>query len=66
MFSFPFGVEKGFGGYRIRLDHNYLDLLKAYIHLGVEFSILDRLVFCTPNIEKTSREKSSFEFPPNF
>ena len=46
--------------------NNYLSLFKSYIHLGVGFGNLDRLDFCTPNIEKTSRERSSFEFPPNF
>ena len=45
---------------------NYLKIYKAYVHLGVTFDNLDNLDFCTPNIEKTSREKSSFEFPPFF
>ena len=45
---------------------NYLKIHKAYVHLGVTFDNLDNLDFCTPNIEKTSREKSTFEFPPFF
>lgn len=45
---------------------NYLKLHKAYVHPGVTFDKLDNLDFCTPNIEKTSREKSTFEFPPFF
>ena len=39
---------------------NYLGLFKAYIHLGVGFGNLNLLDFCTPNIEKSSRDRSSF------
>ena len=45
---------------------SYLGLFNAYIHPGVGFGNLDALDFCTPNIEKSSREKFSFEFPPFF
>ena len=45
---------------------NYLNLHKVYIHPGVVFYNLEILDFCTPNIEKTSREKSTFKFPPFF
>ena len=45
---------------------SYLGLFKSYIHLGVELGNLDGLDFCTPNIEKSSKEKNSFEFPPHF
>ena len=42
---------------------NYLKLHKAYVHPGVTFEDIDKVNFCTSNIEKTSKEKSSFEFP---
>lgn len=45
---------------------NYLKIHKAYIHPVVTFENLDIVNFYTPNIEKTSREKSSFEFPHFF
>ena len=54
----------------INPDHewlsNYLNLFNAYIHPEVEFGKLDMLEFCTLNIEKSSREKLSFELPPFF
>lgn len=46
--------------------NDYLGLFKAYIYLGVGFGNLDLLDFYTPNIEKISRARSSFEFPPHF
>lgn len=45
---------------------NYLNLHKAYVHPGVVFDNIEYLDFYTPNIEKTSREKSTFKFPPFF
>ena len=60
------------GWRRIMVDNghewliNYLSLFNAYIHPRVELGNLDALEFCTPNIEKSSREKFSFEFPPHF
>ena len=45
---------------------NYLSLFKAYVHPVVDFDNLEMLDFCTPNIEKSSREKYYFEFPPYF
>ena len=45
---------------------NYLNLHKAYIHPGVVFENLDNVDFCTLNIEKMSKEKLTFEFPPFF
>lgn len=45
---------------------NYLNIFKAYIHLGVVLDKLEALNFCTPNMEKSNREKNIFEFPPNF
>ena len=45
---------------------SYLKLFNSYIHPGVDLGNLDALDFCTPNIEKFSREKNSFEFLPHF
>jgi hypothetical protein len=45
---------------------NYLNIFNAYIEPGVDLNDLSSLVFCLPNIEKSSKEKSTFEFPPNF
>ena len=45
---------------------NYLNVFKAYIHHGVVLDNIEALKFCTLNIEKSSREKYEFEFPPNF
>lgn len=45
---------------------NYLSLFKAYIYPGVGLGNLDRLDFCTPLIEKTSKDRSSFKFSPHF
>ena len=45
---------------------NYLNSFNAYIQPGVIFDDLEALKFCTPNLEKTSRVKFDFEFPPNF
>ena len=44
----------------------YLRMFKSYIHPSVELGNLDALDFCTPNIEKSSKEINSFEFPPHF
>ena len=45
---------------------SYLDIFKSYIHPSVVLDNLEALEFCIPNMEKSSREKSSFVFPPNF
>ena len=45
---------------------NYLTIFKAYIHLGMSLDNIDTLDFCTPNIEKTSREKSTSKFSSFF
>ena len=58
--------------HKIKEDHgtgwlnNYLAFFNAYIHLGVGFGNLEALDFCTPNIEKSSKEEFYFEFPPCF
>ena len=44
----------------------YLRAHKAYIDEGVTFDNLERVNLCTPNIEKTSRNKNFFVFPPGF
>ena len=57
---------------KIKEDHetgwlgNYLGLFNAYIHQSIGFGNLETLDFYTPNIEKSSKEKFSFEFPPCF
>ncbi len=45
---------------------NYLGIFKSYIFMSVELENLEALDYCIPNIEKSSKEKSSFEFPPHF
>ena len=45
---------------------NYLNIFKAYIHPGMLLDNLEALNFCTPNMEKSSREKNEFEFLSNF
>ena len=45
---------------------NYLNVYNACIELGVDLNDISSLVFCLPNIEKSSREKSAFEFSPNY
>ena len=46
--------------------HVYLDIFNSYIEPGVALDNLEALEFCIPNLEKTSKEKRSFVFPPNF
>ena len=41
-------------------------MFNAYIQPSVTFDNLDALNFCTLNVEKTSRSKVDFEFPPNY
>ena len=45
---------------------NYLHLFNAYIQPRVTFENLDDLDFNTPNVERTSKRKFIFEFPPNY
>ena len=45
---------------------NYLNIFKDYIHPRVVLDNLEALNFCTPNTEKSSKEKNAFKFPPNF
>lgn len=52
--------------YPCSLFKNYLGIFKSYIHPSVELENLDALEFCTPNSEKSSKEKSAFKFSPHF
>ena len=45
---------------------NYLSIFNSYIQLGVELDNLEALDFDIPNMEKSNREKHTFEFSPNF
>lgn len=45
---------------------NHHNIFNAYIHLGVVLDNLEALNFYKLNMEKSSREKNAFEFPPNF
>lgn len=45
---------------------NYLNISNAYIQPGVSLDNSEALNFCTPNTEKSSREKKEFELPPFF
>ena len=44
----------------------YLNILKSYVEPGIDLDDLEVLEFCIPNLEKTSKERNSFVFPPNF
>ena len=43
----------------------YFHIFKSYIDPSVSLENLEDLEFCIPNLEKTSKEKSSFVLPPN-
>ncbi len=45
---------------------NYLNIFKAYIHLGVVLDNIEALNFYTLKTEKSSKEKYEFEFLSNF
>ena len=44
----------------------YLGIFMSYIDPGLVLDNLEALEFCIPNMEKTSKKKSSFVFPLNF
>ena len=45
---------------------NYLTSTRAYIEPGSDFDNLPSLSFCTPNLDKSSKVRSTYVFPPNF
>ena len=65
-FHFLMGWRKIVLTVGLRWLTNYLKAHKAYVYPRVSFTDINRVNFSTPNIEKTSREKSSFMFPPGF
>lgn len=65
-FHFLLGWRKIMIGADFSWLRNYLGLFKAYIHSGVDFENLDLVNFCAPNIDKSSRDKSTLEFLPHF
>lgn len=45
---------------------NYLNIFNSYIEPGTDLNDWVNLEFCLPNFEKSSKERTSLVFPPNF
>ena len=44
---------------------NYLNVFNSYIEPGTDMNNWDKLEFCLPNYDKSSKDRTTLVFPPN-